>query len=294
MNDEAAHPPGTGKLWGESWYFDFADPGCAWGGYLRVGSYPNLQTGWLWLVLVGDELGDAGPVRIVEHRLAPPRQYGQELVVAGPAGDCLLRCHTSYEHWSARARAPGVSLDLNWHAAAPEYRYEQASRYEQPCDVAGEITVRGRTVAISAPGQRDHSWGVRDWWRIPWLWFAGRLNDGTRAHATQLVVRRPFPAYGYVDSADGRRDLVSECQVSAGPGPDRTPPRRTGLSLGQLDLGLTSRWPANVLLDGPDGQAGTLFRSLCAVETADGRAGSGWLEWNMPGTVPRRAGLTTM
>lgn len=294
MNDESSHPAGPGKLWGESWYFDFADPGCAWGGYLRVGSYPNLRTGWVWLVLVGDEPGGAGPVQITDHRLAPPRQLGPELVIAGPAIECLLRCHTSHEHWSARARADGVSLDLSWRASAPEYRYAQASRYEQPCDVAGQVTVHGRTIAVDSPGQRDHSWGVRDWWRIPWLWFAARLDDGTRAHVTQLIVRRPFPPDGYVDSADGNRAMVRECELSARPGPDGTPPRCTGLSLGSLHLDLAPRWPTAVPLDGPDGQGGTLFRSLCAVETADGRAGSGWLEWNLPGTVPRRAGLTTM
>jgi cytochrome P450 len=285
MNDEFSHPAGPGKLWGESWYFDFADPGGAWGGYLRVGSYPNLGTGWAWLVLVGDEPGNFGSVRVIEHRLAPPRQYGPELVIAGPTAECLLRCRTSHELWSARAHAPGVSLDMSWRASAPEYRYQEATRYEQPCDVAGEITVHGRTVAVNAPGQRDHSWGVRDWWRIPWLWFAAQLDDGTRVHVTQLIVRRPFPAYGYVDSADGRRSLVEECQLSAGPGPGGTPPRRTELSLGPLDLALTTSWPTAVPLDGPDGQAGTLFRSLCVVETAGRQAGSGWLEWNQPGTA---------
>ena len=28
-------------------------------------------------------------------------------------------------------------------------------------------------------GQRDHSWGVRDWWLLGHVWFAVRLEDGT-------------------------------------------------------------------------------------------------------------------
>lgn len=287
MNDEFPHLVGPGKLWGESWYFDFVARGGSWGGYLRVGSYPTLRTGWAWLVLVGDELGD-GPVQIAEHRLMPPRQDGSQLIITGPAGEWVLRCHTPYEHWSARVRTPGVSVDLSWRAAAAEYRYERATRYEQPCDVTGEITVHGRTIAVDAYGQRDHSWGVRDWWRIPWLWFAARLDDGSRAHVTQLIGPRPFPAYGYVDSADGRRSLVSQCRLSARPSQDGIPPHRTALSLGPLDLGLTSTWPTAVPLNAPDGRAGTLFRSLCLVEIADGRAGSGWVEWNIPGATRRR------
>jgi hypothetical protein len=293
MSDEFSHPAGRGALWGESWYFDFADPGGAWGGYLRVGYYPNLGTGSLWLVLIGDQLGEAGPVEIFEHRLAPPRPHGSELVIAGPAAECLLSCRAPYEHWSARADAPGVSLDLNWRASAPEYRYERATRYEQPCDIAGEITVHGRTLAVDAPGQRDHSWGVRDWWRIPWLWFAAQLDDGTRMHMTQLILRRPFPAYGYIDAADGRRSQVDQCRMPGGQGVGSVPPPRTELSLGSLDLFLTSRWPTAVSLDGPDGQTGTLFRSLCEVGTADGRKGSGWVEWNLPGTTVPRSGAMT-
>lgn len=292
MNDELPHPVGPGRLWGESWYFDFAEPGGAWGGYLRVGSYPNLRTGWAWLVLVGDVLCD-GPVQIVEHHLAPPRQHGTELIITGLAGEWVLRCHAPFEHWSARVRTPRVSLDLSWRAVAPAYWYQRAARYEQPCGVTGEMTVDGRTFAVAAHGQRDHSWGVRDWWRIPWLWFATRLDDGTRVHATQLIVRRPVPAHGYVDPADGSRIEIAECRLSAQPGANGTPPQRTGLSLGPLDLDLSSRWSANVLLHGPDGQAGTLFRSLCLAGTADGRAGSGWLEWNLPGTVSQDPGTIT-
>ena len=38
-------PPGEERLWGESWYFDFANREGTLGGYVRLGLYPNLGRG---------------------------------------------------------------------------------------------------------------------------------------------------------------------------------------------------------------------------------------------------------
>ena len=40
--DENLHPPGDEELWGESWYLDWAASDCSYGGYVRLGLYPNL------------------------------------------------------------------------------------------------------------------------------------------------------------------------------------------------------------------------------------------------------------
>src|SRR5262249_22562464 len=141
----------------------------------------------------------------------------------------------------------------------------------------------GRAVTVDAPGQRDHSWGARDWWRFPWLWAAAHLGDGTRAHVTQLLLPRPFPAYGYVATPGGRLDPVDSCRISTRPGAAPARPDRTELSTGGLDLTATALVPTHIPLDGPDGQVGTLLRVLSRVETPDGRTGAAWLEWNLPG-----------
>jgi hypothetical protein len=278
-------------LWAESWYFDFADLTGRFGGYLRVGVYSNLGVTWFWLVLAGDRL--AAPVRIVEHRLAPPEAHGAhgahgaELTVAGDAVSCRLRCDVPRRRWSVEVDAGGHRLDLRWRPAGPVYRYEATTRYEQPARVTGQITVNGAAITVDAPGQRDHSWGVRDWWRLPWLWTASHLDDGTHTQVTQLLPARPFPAYGYVAEPGGRVEPVDRCRISTHPGPDGTAPERTDLSVNGLDLTATALVPTLIGLDGPDGQVGTLLRVLCRVETTDGRAGSAWLEWNLPGVRAR-------
>ena len=45
--------------------------------------------------------------------------------------------------------------------------------------------------SVSGQGQRDHSWGVRDWWAFGWCWAAARLDDGTRVHMVDDPPARP-------------------------------------------------------------------------------------------------------
>ena len=52
--DEGRHLPGTDALWGESWYHDFAAADGSYGGYLRLGLYPNQKLAWYWVHLVRD------------------------------------------------------------------------------------------------------------------------------------------------------------------------------------------------------------------------------------------------
>ena len=50
--DEDRHLPGTDIFWGESWYHDFAAADGSYGGYLRLGLYPNQKVAWSWVYLV--------------------------------------------------------------------------------------------------------------------------------------------------------------------------------------------------------------------------------------------------
>lgn len=284
--DEAAHETGKGELWSESWYMDFAATDCRLGGYVRLGVYPHLGVAWLWLVLVGGGLPDASQVRIVNHAFALPAL--PDLTVADATTWCQLRCIEPYRLWSVRAEGlvpPDVpfSIELECSAAAPVYRYAATMRYEQSSHVIGTVSVGERRLTVDAPGQRDHSWGVRDWWRIPWLWTAGCLDDGTRLHVVQLLLPRSIPPIGYVVAGStGCMVEPVRCRVLGPPSRDGTPAPHTRLVLDDLDVRITPLVAAPVSLRGPSGQAGTLLRSLSSMTTSDGRTGSGWLEWNLP------------
>ncbi len=73
------------------------------------------------------------------------------------------------------------------------YAWRTATRYEIPCRVTGTVRVGDEEIAFAGPGQRDHSWGARDWWAVDWMWSALHLDDGTHTHAVGVPT---MPGYG--------------------------------------------------------------------------------------------------
>jgi hypothetical protein len=213
-------------------------------------------------------------------------------------------CETPIEHWSLGLEAFAVALDdpgdayrgergdlvafgidLEWESIGPAFRYPGVTRYEVSCDVSGEILVGDERIPFGGPGQRDHSWGHRDWWTYPWCWTAGRLDDGTAFHASRPEIPGVHYEPGYVLAAGGEPESISGFTVGDPDfGADDLPTALT-LSLGPLNLDVTPRHHAPVRLDAPDGRVAHLSRSLAHFDAGDGRAGYGWLELNQPPPV---------
>ena len=91
-----------------------------------------------------------------------------------------------------------MGFDLEWTTDGSPYHYLVTTRYEIPCTVAGELTIGDESIAIKSHGQRDHSWGVRDWWAFGWCWASARLDDGTRLHLADIRIPGHPVGFGYV------------------------------------------------------------------------------------------------
>ena len=93
-----------------------------------------------------------------------------------------------------------MAIDLVWSTDGTPYKYRLTTRYEIPCAVSGTVTVDGHRYTFDAvPGQRDHSWGVRDWWSMDWVWSALHLDDGTHLHGVEIRIPGVPPVgIGYV------------------------------------------------------------------------------------------------
>lgn len=303
--DEDRHLPGTDELWGESWYHDFAAADGSYGGYLRLGLYPNLEVAWCWVYVVrrGEPL-----VALLDHA-APCPSRDAPLDVRTDRLAMSWRCTEPLARWHVTANGTGVALadpadafrgahgpsvdvrvDLEWRGAAPVFPYQAMTRYEQAAWVEGEVVVGGERIAVRCPGERDHSWGVRDWWLLPWLWTSGRLDDGTWFHGVRTLIDELGDSNfqtGFVLDPSLREHEVARIAFT---------PHLDGDALlvdgdidldGRLSLHVTTELQAPILLEAKDGRRARFPRALSRFATPDGRTGRGWVELNWPDGWPR-------
>jgi hypothetical protein len=180
-----------------------------------------------------------------------------------------------------------VTLELEWSTDGTPYQYRVATRYEIPCAVTGFVIVDGHRYEFAAvPGQRDHSWGVRDWWSMDWLWSALHLDDGTHLHAVDISIPGiPPMSIGYV-----QRETVDELQKISRTETFDAAGLPVGATLalepGDITATVDVRGHAPLRLVAKDGRISQFPRVWATVSTADGRTGVGWLEWNRNLTTP--------
>ncbi len=294
--DEARHQPGPEELWSESWYLDFVDERLGVAGYVRLGLYPGLGTAWYWACLVGP---DRPLVTVIDHDVAIPASPSLEIRTEGLWADCTVE--TALDHVSVGVEAFAVAvddpaevygelrgdrvpfgLDLEWETDGGAFPYPGVTRYEVPCRVHGEVLVGQETLELDGWGQRDHSWGVRDWWSYGWCWTAGRLEDGTRFHSVDVRMGdSPLFATGYVQDPAGLMTQVGAVERSEALGPEGLPTEGL-VTLDGLALAIEPVAFAPVRLDAPDGRVSRFPRAWTKFRAADGRVGHGWTEWNQP------------
>ncbi len=291
--DEFAHLGGAEQFWNESWYCDFVDPVQRIGGYVRLGLTPNEGVAWFTALLCGS---DQPTVAVIDftapltnpytlhtnafdfnHAIVSPLQRYR--VVLSGRGE-------AYDDPAALLRGePGsnvdVSMDLEWSTVGTPYQYRLTPRYEIPCSITGSISIDDRRMSFdAAPGQRDHSWGVRDWWGMDWVWSALHLDDGTHLHGVDIRLPGAPPiGVGYIQRPGAALTELQSVAARASFG-DNGLPVAAAISYGQLEAVADIRGHAPLRLEAPDGRVAWFARAWATITTSDGRAGIGWMEWN--------------
>ncbi len=293
--DEGRHPPGPEAMWNESWYFDGVSDDGRLGVYVRLGRLPNQDLALYTACVCGP--GRAS-IMLVDPAAPLPGADDERQLISTEALRAEQECLEPLRRFRVRAGGTAqahtdhsaplrgetgepveVELDLIWETDGTPYSWRQSTRYEIPCRVTGTVRIAGEEIAFAGPGQRDHSWGARDWWAVDWMWSALHLEDGTHTHAVGLP-QMPGYGVGYIQrdgelteldtvtasEQDGTNGLPEHAQIVSGPG--------------ELSLEIEPVAFGALRLEAPDGRLSLFPRAMCRVHAADGRAGSGWIEWN--------------
>jgi hypothetical protein len=296
-DDEGRHAAGPEELWGESWYLDWAAADCSYGGYVRLGLYPNQDRAWWWIALVGAE---RPLVLVVDHDLPCPaggaaldqHAGGTEVAISWPEPLRSFRVTSRAEavvlpdpaqafHGLEGERVP-VTLDLTWESRAEPFPYAMTTRYEISSWVRGTVTIGDETITVDCGGQRDHSWGVRDWWLFPWNWTSGHFDDDSFVHAARSIIPDlEIFATGYTVAPDGALTEATVVENAVDVDAERLP-TAARQRIGDVAFTTEPVGHAPILLVAPDGRETRFPRAMCRYTTADGRTGTGWTEYNWP------------
>ena len=295
--DEGTHETGPEDLWNESWYFDaIADDGSL-GVYYRLGRLPNWDDEGACMLAVCIVRPGEPAIMLVEETPLPD-DAGPDQEVRGESGHSEQICEEPLQRFRVRVEGTAgahadhsaplrgeagepveIAFDLVWETDGIPYQWRLSTRYEIPCRVSGTVTVGGESFELSGPGQRDHSWGGRDWWASDWMWSALHLADGTHTHAVTVPTHPDF-GVGYVQRGEELRELGAVTSSAIESADGLTESAAIGMPPGELDVELEPLAFGAMLLEAPDGRVSHFPRAMCRVRTAEGVEGLGWVEWN--------------
>jgi hypothetical protein len=221
-NDEFMHDPGPHSDWQESFFFSWFDAGSDAMGSARIGYRPSNHTADALLYTMRNGRVEGGYARLNRRYTGTPDPSRLSV------GALEFHMDEPMSKWRLLLRGRD-EVDLTWTAlhAPCDFRAEApAGQYippgiadvhmEQSGWVTGTVTMNGSTYAIDGLGQRDKSWGVREWRTIEgWNWIPILYGPDFTMNATQLINGgRPYPC-GYIFH-DGANHAVTEFTVDYG------------------------------------------------------------------------------
>jgi hypothetical protein len=300
--DKGEHtPPDDHPLWNESWYFDAITPDGEVGIYARIGRLPNQGC---CNVIAGVFRKKEKPVLLADmHATLPPsdstaqkirtERFEAESRCLEPLGSFSLKLigtgtmlgdPASPLHGELTGTdVPDIDVDLVWETSASPYKKRSQTLYEIPCRVSGTITLGcGQVYHLdSAPGGRNHSWGIRDWWKTDWCWSGLHFEDGTDIFIIALGGgENSTGAAGFIQK-DGELTEITE-------GVNEFEWREDGLP-GDLKLRIQpgdrmvecqAIAEAGLRLEDAEGRVAHLARVMCRATLDGEEKGVGWLDFN--------------
>jgi hypothetical protein len=202
--DDLVHEPRDDPRWRESYYFSFFDWNLGIGGFSSIGKRPakghagsiNVLWGTSMPTLIASEY-DSFSEHTDDHVVAGLSYRGTapfgpwELKFDGTLNDggTDVECDHDALAPSGRSPAPNKStrFDLTFTPLYPPYLYVERDEWRELFDghidevgaVEGELEIDGQTHRIQGRGAKDHSWGVRDWFKpAAWRWIDVLAEDG--------------------------------------------------------------------------------------------------------------------
>jgi hypothetical protein len=193
---DRVHEPEDSSRWRESYYFSFFDARHGIGGFSSIGKRPkrghsgsiNVIWGTDTPTLVASELdtfeGHSDEYTAAGLTYASDERFGPwRLTFAGELNDGGSGVEVDHGALGPTARSSAAKVRVEYdlifmpsyapyiYAHREEWRDLFTGHVDEIGTVEGSLTVGGRTYDIAGRACKDHSWGVRDWFKpTAWRW----------------------------------------------------------------------------------------------------------------------------
>lgn len=230
------HRPGISPHWQESFYFNWSTGDGRSFGLTRIGLNQTARKADAIVVTLHD-----GKPELVYAAVGQP--IGPDIRAASLADGLTVGALTytmvePLRTWRIELRGSN-RIDLTWqaftpavdfHAGFPGAGENSQHHFEQSGHVEGRLLVHGRAANVDAMGQRDKSWGARDWNGIQgWEWIAGQFGEDLSFNATLTNVNGVHTPAGFVFDG-GAAHAVRAVTISYG-GTDRHRPQTARIEI---------------------------------------------------------------
>jgi hypothetical protein len=176
-NDEYAHEPNERPDWRESYYFNWVDLESGISGFSTIGLLPNASKREFVFALFYDEKREA-------YFAEPEGAVSDDFHASLSDGTLSYEVIKPFKEWRIRYSGTNLKADIQWVGRFPAYDFGKGSEtswaghFEQSGAPRGKVEFAdGRIVRFSGLGERDKSWGVRDWHIESWYALHAQFNE---------------------------------------------------------------------------------------------------------------------
>jgi hypothetical protein len=211
--DELLHCPTKELKWRESYYFNWVDLENKVSGFSTIGLVPNEHKSEFVLALF---IGDQVEVHYQEPMLEELKDDVNSMLQDGKLSYKLIK---PFNEWRISYMSPKLKLDLTFETRFSTFNFptDSSGSWQHHFEASGIISGRvrnkdGTIINVNGYGQRDKSWGYRDWFKFD-KWFAGQFQfkDWTAAFRKDYPGNR-IDLSGYVASKEGS-SLLTEMEI---------------------------------------------------------------------------------
>jgi hypothetical protein len=174
--DEYLHQPTKEKKWRESYYFNWADLDNKISGFSTIGIVPNeKKREFVFLLFTKDR----NEVYYKEPQLV---NYSEKINEMLKDKYLTYKMILPFKKWEIEYNSRKLKLQIIFETRFPTYNFgrNSSASWHQHFEASGNIWgsiefADGKLINLKGYGQRDKSWGFRDWHQFE-KWYAGHFQ----------------------------------------------------------------------------------------------------------------------